>query len=121
MDCVLDPPELRLPVDQAMALVPHHRWLLGAVRDGRLRVIADSSPAPRRPFRRSIPLSYLARRSLHERRPLTVSSTGAPDALAEVGADWELDWPALLYAPVGMPRQRPIGLLVVGSQRDHWY
>jgi DNA-binding CsgD family transcriptional regulator len=35
--------------------------------------------------------------------------------------DWELDWPALLYAPVGEPGERPIGLLVLGCRRDHWY
>jgi len=38
-----------------------------------------------------------------------------------MGYDWELDWPALLYAPVGDPGERPIGLLIVGCRRDHWY
>ena len=38
-----------------------------------------------------------------------------------MGYDWELDWPALLYAPVGEPGQRPTGLLVLGCRRDHWY
>lgn len=37
------------------------------------------------------------------------------------GYDWELDWPAILYAPVGEPNQRPIGLLTLGCRRDHWY
>ena len=32
-----------------------------------------------------------------------------------------MDWPALLYAPVGEAGQRPIGLLIVGCRRDHWY
>jgi DNA-binding CsgD family transcriptional regulator len=35
--------------------------------------------------------------------------------------DWELDWPALLYAPVGESGERPIGLLILGCRRDHWY
>ena len=35
--------------------------------------------------------------------------------------DWELDWPTILYAPIGESGQRPIGLLVVGCRRDHWY
>jgi DNA-binding CsgD family transcriptional regulator len=35
--------------------------------------------------------------------------------------DWELDWPAILYVPVVEPMRRPIGLLVVGCRRDHWY
>jgi DNA-binding CsgD family transcriptional regulator len=37
------------------------------------------------------------------------------------GYDWELDWPALLYAPVSKAGQRPIGLLMLGCRRDHWY
>jgi DNA-binding CsgD family transcriptional regulator len=37
------------------------------------------------------------------------------------GYDWELDWPAVLYAPVGDLGQRPIGLLTIGCRRDHWY
>jgi DNA-binding CsgD family transcriptional regulator len=32
-----------------------------------------------------------------------------------------LDWPALLYAPVGEAGARPIGLLIIGCRRDHWY
>ncbi len=35
--------------------------------------------------------------------------------------DWELDWPAVLYAPVGEVARRPVGLLTVGCRRDHWY
>src|SRR6266699_3218213 len=34
---------------------------------------------------------------------------------------WVLDWPAVLYAPVGDLGQRPIGLLTIGCRRDHWY
>jgi DNA-binding CsgD family transcriptional regulator len=41
------------------------------------------------------------------------------DAINEY--DWELDWPAILYAPVGELGRRPIGLLIVGCRRDHWY
>ena len=35
--------------------------------------------------------------------------------------EWELDWPAILYAPVCEVGHRPIGLLVVGCRQDHWY
>jgi hypothetical protein len=35
--------------------------------------------------------------------------------------DWELDWPALLYAPIGLPGRRPVGLLTLGCLTDHWY
>jgi hypothetical protein len=37
------------------------------------------------------------------------------------GFNWELDWPAILYTPVGEAQQRPIGLLVLGCRRDYWY
>jgi len=35
--------------------------------------------------------------------------------------NWELDWPAILYAPISQIGQRPIGLLTIGCRRDHWY
>jgi DNA-binding CsgD family transcriptional regulator len=115
----------RFHLDRAVGLVHHDRWLLGAVQEGRLRVLADSRPEPDRPFRRTRPLSHLARRCLQERRPLAVSALVEADpGAADPGLgdpDWELDWPALLYAPVGMPRRRPVGLLVLGSRSQHWY
>jgi len=121
MDCALDIPPLQLQLDQAMALVHGDRWLLGALRDGKLKVLADSSPEPNRPYRRTRPLTALARRCLHERRPLTVASVAAEPGEPNRPADWEMDWAALLYAPVGMPSQRPVGLLILGSRTDHWY
>ena len=118
-----------------MSLVRQDRWVLGSLREGRLRVLADSSPERERPFRRVRALSQLARRCLHDRRPLTVSAVSATSAdgggevprppAAEptecLATDWELDWPALLYAPVGLPGRRPVGLLTVGCRTDHWY
>jgi DNA-binding CsgD family transcriptional regulator len=62
----------------------------------------------------------LARRALYEKRPMVVNSVIA-SAKPSNGYDWELDWPALLYAPVSEPGQRAIGLLVLGCRRDHWY
>ena len=122
MQSAHDLPTLEFRLHHAMALVRQDRWLLGAVRDGKLRVLADSSPELHRPYRRTRALSHLARRCLHERRPLTVSSLGTPaENRFEPRTDWELDWPALLYAPVGMPARRPLGLLVVGSRTPHWY
>jgi hypothetical protein len=121
MDCPLDLPTLEFRLHHAMALVRQDRWLLGALRDGKLKVLADSSPELHRPYRRTRALAHLARRCLHERRPLTVSSLGAAEQAPEARPDWELDWPALLYAPVGMPGRRPVGLLVMGSRRPHWY
>jgi DNA-binding CsgD family transcriptional regulator len=122
MHSALDLPTLEFRLHHAMALVRQDRWLLGALRDGKLKVLADSSPELHRPYRRTRALAHLARRCLHERRPLTVSSMGeAPDCPADPRPEWELDWPALLYAPVGMPARRPVGLLIMGSRSAHWY
>src|SRR5258706_9625805 len=62
----------------------------------------------------------LARRALYEQRP-TIMNALVENPHPSMGYDWELDWPALLYAPVGDAGMRPIGLLVVGCRRDHWY
>jgi DNA-binding CsgD family transcriptional regulator len=62
----------------------------------------------------------LARRALFEKRPMVVNSV-IENPNPSLGYDWELDWPALLYAPVSEVGQRPIGLLVLGCRRDHWY
>lgn len=62
----------------------------------------------------------LSRRALYEQRPVVVNSifqsTESPHPY-----EWELDWPAILYAPVGERGHRPIGLLVIGCRSDHWY
>lgn len=128
----LEPSRIRLDLDQAMSLVSQDRWILGGIREGRLRVLADSAPERHRPFRRVRELSRLARRCLHDRRPLTVSAVtvqaeglaGVPSRAAagrDGQSDWEVDWPALLYAPVGIPGRRPIGLLIAGCQGHYWY
>jgi hypothetical protein len=136
----LQPAGVRLDLDQVMSFVTQDRWVLGALRDGaprdgdrdgalrdgRLRVLADSAPEPDRPLRVRT-LSRLARRCLHDRRPLTVSTLSVTAAAATVAptqeptADWEIDWPALLYVPVGVPGRRPVGLLTVGCRSQHWY
>ena len=127
----LEPSRIRLDLDQAMSLVSQDRWVLGGIREGRLRVLADSAPERHRPLRRVRELSRLARRCLHDRRPLTVSAvtvqgeglSGVPPPAGrrDGQSDWEVDWPALLYAPVGIPGRRPIGLLIAGCQGHYWY
>lgn len=117
---------MRLDLDQAMSLVSQDRWVLGGLREGRLRVLADSAPERHRPSRRLRELSRLARRCLHDRRPLTVSAVTAQGderatARREEESDWEVHWPALLYAPVGIPGRRPVGLLIAGCQGHYWY
>jgi DNA-binding CsgD family transcriptional regulator len=111
-------PVVRFHLDRALQLIAHDRWVLGGVHEGKLRVLFDSSPEPDRPFRRIRPLSHLARRCLHEGKPVAVTALGEPPPQP---ANWEIDWPSLLYAPVGMPGRRPVGLLVLGSRTDHWY
>jgi DNA-binding CsgD family transcriptional regulator len=96
----------------------HDRWVLGYLRAGWLQPIAASEVSRR--FLQGRPLMPLARRALFEQRP-TIMNALVENPHPSMGYDWEMDWPALLYAPVGEPAQRPIGLLIVGCRRDHWY
>ena len=102
----------------ALSALAHDRWVLGFLRGGCLQPIAASEISRR--FLQTHPLMPLSRRALYERKPMVINSVVEnEDATNE--ADWELDWPAILYAPVGEIGQRPIGLLIVGCRRDHWY
>jgi DNA-binding CsgD family transcriptional regulator len=114
-------PVVRFHLDRALQLVAHDRWVLGGLHDGKLRVLLDSSPEPDRPFRRTRPLTHLARRCLHEGKPVAVTALGASDRTSAEPVNWEMDWPSLQYAPVGMPARRPVGLLILGTGSDHWY
>jgi len=96
----------------------HDRWVLGYLRAGWLQPIAASEVSRR--FLQGRPLMPLARRALYEKRAMVINSV-IENPNPSLGYDWELDWPALLYAPVGDAGQRPIGLLVLGCRRDHWY
>jgi DNA-binding CsgD family transcriptional regulator len=120
MALLLDLDEARQRLVMALELVRHDRFLLGGLRDGRLKVIADSNVPSPLPTRRVMDLSPLARRSLYERTTLAISSLIEDDALSGLD-DWEMDWPTLVYAPVGLPQTRPVGLLIVGSRKRHWY
>jgi DNA-binding CsgD family transcriptional regulator len=110
--------QARTRLGLALDLLCHDRWVLGFLRGGWLQPIAASEVSRR--FLQSRPLMPLARRALYEKRPMVVNSVIAA-ARPSNRYDWELDWPALLYAPVCEPGQRPIGLLVLGCRRDHWY
>jgi DNA-binding CsgD family transcriptional regulator len=102
----------------ALDVLCHDRWVLGFLRGGALQPIAASETAPR--FLQSRPLMPLSRRALYEQRPVVVNSV-IENPNPSNGYDWELDWPAILYAPVGDAGRRPIGLLTVGCRYDHWY
>ena len=96
----------------------HDRLVLGYLRAGWLQPIAASEISRR--FLQSRPLMPLARRALYEKRPAIMNAL-VENPNPSMGYDWELDWPALLYAPVGEAGARPIGLLIIGCRRDHWY
>jgi DNA-binding CsgD family transcriptional regulator len=102
----------------ALSTIAHDRWVLGFLRGGCLQPIAASEIARR--LLQSHPLMPLSRRALYERKPMVINSVVDSDD-ATNAADWELDWPAIMYAPVGVLGQRPIGLLILGCRRDHWY
>ena len=74
MPLVVDIEEARQKLAMALQLVRQDRFLLGGLRDGRLRVIMDSNAPSPQPLRRTMELTPLARRSLYERTTLAVSS-----------------------------------------------
>ena len=102
----------------ALSSVRHDRWVLGYLRAGCLQPIAGSEIS--RKFLHSRPLMPLARRALYEQKPMVVTTVFQNNESSS-GYDWELDWPAILYAPVGERGHRPIGLLIIGCRSDHWY
>jgi len=102
----------------ALKPIAHDRWVLGYLRGGCLQPIAASEVSRR--FLQGRPLVPLSRKALFEKKPMVINSVFEKPIPSE-GYDWEFDWPALLYAPVGVIGQRPIGLLTLGCRRDHWY
>jgi DNA-binding CsgD family transcriptional regulator len=108
----------RLRLGLALDSIRNDRWVLGYLRGGWLQPIAASEISRR--FLQSRPLMPLSRRALFEKRPMVVNSV-IDASVPSTGYDWELDWPALVYAPVFEPGKRPIGLLVLGCRDDHWY
>ena len=115
---LIDLEKTRKHLALALEVVRHARWVFGGLRDGRLRVIGDSETEKEPPVQPIfMQLSHLSRRCLFERHPIAVSSVVDP-----VGYDdWERDWPALIYVPIGVPKTRPVGLLIVGCSKEHWY
>jgi len=118
MGQLLDLQEARRRLGLALEVLCHDRWVLGYVRGGALQPIVVSEISRR--LLQPRPLNALSRRALFEQRPLVVSSV-IPFTTPASGFDWELDWPAIMYAPVGVAGQRPTGLLVLGCRRDYWY
>ncbi len=118
MGQLLDLQEARRRLGLALETLCHDRWVVGYLRGGSLQPIAASETSRR--LLQSRPLLPLSRRALFEQRLVVVNSV-FPYTNPSPGFDWELDWPAIMYAPVGEHQQRPIGLLVLGCRRDYWY
>src|SRR5438046_9921664 len=112
-----DLPEARRRLGLALSTIRHDRWVVGYLRGGCLQPIAASEISRR--FMVSHPLLPRARLALFERKPTVINSVIETDEAAN-DYDWELDLPALLYAPVGERCQRPIGRLIAGCREDHW-
>jgi len=110
--------EARGRLGLALEVLCHDRWVVGFLRGGALQPVAASEISRR--LLQAHPLQPLSRRALFEQRPVVVNSV-FPYTTPTAGFDWELDWPAILYAPIGETGQRPIGLLVLGCRRDYWY
>ncbi len=110
--------EARRQLGLALEVLCHDRWVLGYLRGGSLQPISASEVS--RHLLRARPLLPLPRRALYEQRTVVVNSV-LPDLDPSGGFDWELDWPAIIYAPVAIAHQRPIGLLVLACRREHWY
>src|SRR5256885_14450309 len=118
MGQLLDLQEARRRLGLALEVLCHDRWVVGYLRGGSLQPIAASEISRR--LLQGRPLLPLSRRALFEQRPVVVNSV-FPYTNPSSGFDWELDWPAVMYAPVGEAQQRPIGLLALGRPRRHRY
>lgn len=113
-----DLPQARRRLGLALSALSHDRWVVGYLRGGCLRPIAASEISRR--ILQGRRLHPLSRRALYEQKPVVVNTViEAEDGPSEY--DWELDWPSIMYAPIGESGQRPVGLLIVGCRRDHWY
>jgi hypothetical protein len=118
MGQLVDLQETRRRLGLALDALSHDRWVVGFLRAGALQPIAASEITRR--LMQTRPLQPLSRRALFEQRPVVVNSV-FPYTTPAASFDWELDWPAILYAPIAEAGQRPIGLLVLGCRRDYWY
>jgi len=118
MGQLVDLQETRRRLGLALEVLSHDRWVVGFLRGGALQPVAASEISRR--LLQAHPLQPLSRRALFEQRPVVVNSV-FPYTTPAAGFDWELDWPAIMYAPIGETGHRPIGLLVLGCRHDYWY
>ncbi|MDQ6637949.1 MAG: hypothetical protein M3Y62_09225 [Candidatus Dormibacteraeota bacterium] len=105
----------------ALRPIRHDRWLVAALRDQRLRTVAQSQPDPDNPYRQLRELQPPAWRCLLSAQTTCVTRCGVSAGTVAGPREWELDSPAILYAPVGLPGQRAEGLLILANLRPHTY
>ncbi len=105
----------------ALRPIRHDRWLVAALRDRRLRTVAQSQPDPDNPYRQLRELQPPAWRCLLSAQATCVTRCGVSAGASAGPREWELDSPAILYAPVGLPGQRAEGLLILANLRPHTY
>ncbi|MDQ6898985.1 MAG: hypothetical protein M3072_05675 [Candidatus Dormibacteraeota bacterium] len=101
--------------------IQHDRWLVAALRDRRLRTVAESQPDPDHPYQQVREVQPPAWRCLLSAQATCVTRCAESAGTAVEPREWELDWPAVLYAPVGLPGRRADGLLIVANLRPHSY
>jgi len=107
--------EVMQEINGALVTVPHDRWQLAGLHEGRLWIITDSKRSALAPGARCTRISSLARACLLDRCPVSVSNVYPPDP-REALRDWELDWPSLVYVPVATRGRRSFGVLLLGSR-----
>src|SRR5438132_14077116 len=109
MGQLLDLQEARRRLGLALEVLSHDRWVVGLLRGGVLQPVAASEISRR--LLQARPLQPLSRRALFEQRPVVVNSV-FPYTTPASGFEWELDWPAIMYARIVLTGERTIGLCV---------
>lgn len=113
--------ELVSLLNWSLSPIQHDRWLVAALRDRRLRTVAQSQPDPANPYQQLREVQPPAWRCLLSAQAICVTQCSASARPAAASREWELEWPAVLYAPVGVPGRRGEGLLILANRRPHSY
>lgn len=113
--------ELVSLLNWSLGPIQHDRWLVAALRDRRLRTVAQSQSDPDNPYQQLREVQPPAWRCLLSNQAICVTQCRVSARAAAASREWELEWPAVLYAPVGVPGRRGEGLLILANLRPHAY
>ena len=102
-------------IARALRALPHDRWQLAGLHEGRLWIIADSKRTRLAPGARCTRISSLARACLLDRCPVSINNVYPPEP-EDLLRDWELEWPTLVYVPVATQGGRAVGVLLIGAR-----